>query len=405
MSTGRFLHGFRNDFMSRTEKLPVDFPNQCDNTSNSKDYQMKMPIEDYLNSLTNEPIEHACIKLIFDECRIFMDFLCASYQVVCAERLLCLADSSTAVQASSYLNTITLSRGLLNHALTASFDNSFDQRSREIYDLSGESKYERIGGILWVVAHEFFHFARQHACIIKDHPEFANALEYDADCNAVAGLYRYYKKIYCDNPGFLDLKLMVLRSFFWPVRELIGTGDLVAGSPKKHPDWHLRLRYSIIKLIGLDAPLVNYGSTVEWQQEFSTLWSHVVECENSYLLSKRIGNVKKSNLFRNILVDIKETGDERMKLITRLWAQAESVVKQHSLLLSDMLSIGKSFLSISDHGMVFTQGGWSYTADGVFGVWRPVFHNRTGVEKILSYGNDRIQPNSYWVSISSLNII
>lgn len=353
---------------------------------------MKISVNDYLYSLTENSDEFFCIKLIFDEFGYFLDFLMSHFKIAGAHPV-CFIDTSLKPLAQSKLNEITVSRGLIDLSLRA-YGNSIEAFEETNFKFTEENKFEKIGGILWIIAHEFFHYARQHSLVLKNNSGLAHALEYDADCLAVAGLYRYFHKTYNSTLTNFEVKTRVLSSFYWPVRELIGVDEICSKPVTTHPDFSLRLRYSVQKLWNMDVPHQNLGSTKITKDESYKLFQYQLECEKRFLEGKSL-EMSQSEYLKDFLLQI-ENRDIKFSQIGALWIIAEPLVKNVSLFFDDIIRKGTGLMMLNEQFSIIKMG-WIYTSISVHGFFLPAFHNKHGKENIYSYSNYCIEPNPYWV--------
>lgn len=105
-----------------------------------------------------------------------------------------------------------------------------------------------------VLAHEFFHIGRSHQAVEKRISpnvlyQARLAFEFDADQLAVASIYRWIQKSSAAS-DVAGNKEMVLRMFYWPIREMVGSRFEIPRSP--HPPWIVRLYLVVRKLAYID---------------------------------------------------------------------------------------------------------------------------------------------------------
>lgn len=352
--------------------------------------------EDYLYYLKNngEESEAACLELIFKECESFTEFMCRIYQVM-GPRIKFSVNTSESVNGRVIFaqSEVQIYRGTIDHCLHKSHRPS---SYVEILAASEFERAERIGAILWCAAHEFFHIARQHNKIKVSAHLTQRALEYDADSLAIAGLYRFFNFRAGRGMARDDLKKAVLRSFYYPIRALIGVDALNSQSAgKNHADWHVRLIYSVHKLIQLDVPNINLGITDECSAEAETLLKEVVQCEHHFLQMNAIPRPSGSQFLLGWQSSPKLINDLVME-----WARVEVAVKQKSRLFQDIIESGKSVRVIEGNRAAWYQSGWKYTGKNIEGAFRPAFHNNVSANRMdYGYASPYIIPNPYWLPV------
>lgn len=139
---------------------------------------------------------------------------------------------------------------------------------------------------LFVVAHEFVHCTRGHFEVLKEFPEMMPVLEYDADCLAIAILFRYRQALRRSD-SLLELKAYLLKSLHWGIRRFIGSSFAYTTfdvDDVSHPCWHIRLAYISKKLSFLDNINQELNQPNERStREFDELLLMLIQLEFSYL--------------------------------------------------------------------------------------------------------------------------
>lgn len=111
--------------------------------------------------------------------------------------------------------------------------------------------------LFWVIAHEFFHYSRQHPEIKKKFGSiYDKALEFDADKHAIEALYHFVKNRFLTEKISFDVKESILISLFYPIRNRVRPEDYRPYNDASHPFWPLRLYYLLTLLAAFDNPSV-----------------------------------------------------------------------------------------------------------------------------------------------------
>lgn len=341
---------------------------------------MKLELDEYLDVLERNPAERACIFDIFCEFGKLTKFI-KELNFVVGDEVYFSVIASDGLRAYNRNTEIAISRGLIDLSLSLSID--LGTKNINYYTPSDSSKFERIGGLLWIVAHEYIHFARGHEEIWNNHSELRRALEYDADCHAVAALYRYFALVVYPYLEPLEIKKRVLSAIYWPVRKLIGTEIIFDKEDKEHPAWYVRLRYILVKLTCIEVPHINFGVTQTWQENLEFLLTHLISCERSYFPSNSKIELKENKFFSAYIA---EDTTRIVGNIANKWELAEPLVKKSSRMMRDRQDCGArvAFLD-SVKGLILIINGWQYSAREIRGVMMPNFHARTGATRSNSY--------------------
>lgn len=292
-------------------------------------------------------------------------------------------------------NKIIINRGIIDlfvpHEATTS-----EVKYTEFLSLSQEQRVQRLGGLLWVVAHEFFHFARGHHRVRATSKLMAQALEFDADCYAIAGTYRYFLDHMQAEQSRADIKNIVCKSFYFGIRELIEINDIKRDEEKSHPRWAVRLRAAHDKLANLDIPLVNFGLTQQFIDEYNILFDEMVKFERDFLVRNGVQSVKESKFLVGEYVD-GVPSPEYSKLLAE-WERIEPLVWSVSNLFADKFIHGKPFLVSGEGRTTCFSRGIQYTSESVNWWLRPMFHMQSSSSNMqVGYSARVIIPNAYWV--------
>jgi hypothetical protein len=137
---------------------------------------------------------------------------------------------------------------------------------------------------LWVVAHEFFHYAQGHRKVLEDHPEVVLALEYDADLFAVAALFRFLcQRAKGSNCTVEELKCRMFYGIYWPIREQIGSTTSAEACSRDHPSYDVRLWNVMVKLVQIDCMDHNMQKlNPNSDDHFPALKAVFLKCERQY---------------------------------------------------------------------------------------------------------------------------
>lgn len=199
--------------------------------------------------------------------------------------------------------------------------------------------------VVWVVAHEFFHLGRGHYAA-REHGAAPEALEYDADCMAVAATFRFAQQsesLRVLFPSVLEMKRAVLRAFYWPARLAFRHSFYNQDSCNEHPAWFLRLHLMVFKLAWTnwcklgELAARDGGWSPEMGPEIKVFGRDVLDMEMIYLgifeakESSRPPSPSDSTAIRfyNQLMD-GERPDSRNLLA--LWMDAEPLVRKYQIL-------------------------------------------------------------------------
>ncbi|OFA04408.1 hypothetical protein [Duganella sp. HH101] len=358
-------------------------------------------VQDYLYSIKNDKNEYQCIDAILFECEELIKFLKDCYTVQLSEIVL-LVNISRKIfaKARQQRNEIVLSRGIIDFGVFSYFGANTDAYD-EFLKSDRTSRLERMGCVLWCVAHEFIHIARQHGKITNDNYLIQQALEFDADNYAIAGLYRYLKKTSEDKITRIDIKKIILRSYYYPIRDLIGSGIVKPNAEgKTHPDWYIRIWYTFNKLAGMEVPHVNFGMTELLRIEVEELAKEQVRCEQRYM-ARSESDIRESEFFVASHLELINP-DNYIRQLCVEWPKIEPLVIRNSLLLEDIIASGKKVAIYYGKGnKIIHLLDWIYKKDRVEGNFLPAFHARLDVRRNY-YGNDYIIPNAYWRRIPTM---
>ena len=291
-------------------------------------------------------------------------------------------------------NKIIINRGLIDFFILHE-EQSGNGKYSAFLSLDQQDKVQRLGGLLWVVAHEFFHFARGHHKVRATSKLMAQALEFDADCYAVAGTYRYFMYRMQNEHSRIDIKNIVCRSFYFGIRQLIELDDIEIAKEGSHPRWHVRLKAAHDKLVDLDMPLVNYGITKKFCDECDILIHSLVDFEREFLMKNGVENIGDSKFLLSMFRD--EMPPPEYSKIMDEWERIEPLVLNGSNLFGDKFIHGGPFTSFGDGGIVNFRQGIRYTAKSVNWRLRPKFHMHSSSLDVEVYAATMIIPNAYWV--------
>lgn len=137
---------------------------------------------------------------------------------------------------------------------------------------------------MWVLAHEFYHVARRHQCVLDEvglDSEAFNATEFDADLCAVAAIFRSAQHYFGPSVDALIVKQSVLVSLYRPLRAL---DDPLSNNT--HLNTVDRIYHILGKLAHLRAnpydPADPNCETTETKEAISALVSCLIRCEAEY---------------------------------------------------------------------------------------------------------------------------
>lgn len=239
--------------------------------------------EDYCRVLgeggEKDAIERTTVRI-----RRYLHFLGTIYPIneVAPDVLL---DPITAVAAKVRISRagtpqIIVSRGLLDHLAQLGGHPLLITIEDELIILDADDVRDL--ATFWIVAHEYFHYARGHLLFPKsDHELYPWGFEYDADNLATAALYRWATEIW--DTGSFTKKEYCFLSIYWCMRTLSD-----ASGPRTtratHPEWQERLLMAHFKLAGLGYPRPDLGAQTEEQVlEEDRLTHFFVACEELFL--------------------------------------------------------------------------------------------------------------------------
>lgn len=334
-------------------------------------------LQRYLDLIEHDSELVECIKDIFFQFDMLIAFIRIMYPSVGECVVIDLIESMD-VDARCCGNTISISRGAIDLALSRSRNKN---QNDIVYTKKKDvDKFEYIGGLLWMIAHEYTHCIRGHGDLWNTRPDLHRGLEFDADSYAVAILFRYFKNvIYPDLPD-MDVRKRVLAAMHWHMRKLLEEQEDVFDEGKAHPATFIRLWYAIDKLSYIGLAHVNYGTTLEVESSMRTLVQHLILCEENHNVKYRIPKDDSPLLkYIKLLTSGKINYIKSNVILT--WSLAESEVKNRSRLVEDCAIRGDRFHFRDFLGKsFFFENCVTYTTDGIFMRLRPTFNSFVGCD-------------------------
>lgn len=236
---------------------------------------------DFADTL-KDPTEQARVAHFVAVGKAFLSFTTSIYKLTGDMPQIFLSTDSS-YNAKIAFGSIIINTGVIEHAL----------KSDEACYASGAFKPNdpvlifaspSIITFIWTLAHEFFHYARQHSVIATQFPGCDHALEYDADSMATVAVYRFVEATIGIPFSSLELKRLVAYSLFWPIRLVFGS--TIESSPT-HPNIPSRLytcvalKLSRINNEGSDPNTVSQTTL----DEMGNLALLTIELDRAYLTS------------------------------------------------------------------------------------------------------------------------
>lgn len=304
-----------------TRYLDQEITLQINGDINKVDCTIEIP--DYLKAL-NEP-DLSIIKHCYTICSAAIDWFYAHYSVSGNKPKL-LANPWSGIKAQVSLDKIVFSRGIIEHArgfLNPDYLQDFNISQEKLTELC----------LAWIVFHECTHHARGHLKLFKKlgHP---HAYEFDADCFAVAALYRYVvTHLNAELTERKIAKLITLCVVYWCIANI---PDYDAVMPKEsHPIWPVRLRYCFTKLVMVDIPDFKAGKDPIAQPEIDFLYSMLAKWDKSY---HRRNNIPIENSKIEQWVTEFQNKTDPTNYIFPLWEEIEGEVKKNSKIFEDIFN-------------------------------------------------------------------
>lgn len=192
------------------------------------------------------------------------------------------------------VNTICLADGLLERCLKAQFKAEASLPVRHLPRALGAFSVAKVS-LMWVYAHEVFHFIRRHALVAK---HFGNdqatkhALEYDADLCAAAAIYRFLQ-YFGGRASEIECKKRVLNHLYWFLRSEV---DFGAAAPywgtETHQHFSARFNAITLKLAIMHngGPADPHLMRPESRDHHRVLWDLNIKLERMYLGGESLDN-------------------------------------------------------------------------------------------------------------------
>ncbi|MGQ3171064.1 MAG: hypothetical protein ACT6RZ_11075 [Methylophilus sp.] len=178
---------------------------------------------------------------------------------------------------------------------------------------------------LWIIAHEFFHFARSHHEARHVKIGYIDALEYDADLFAIAGTFRHINNILKGNhpeiPQIESKKFLLLGVFIY-LREFIE--KQIPNYNQSHKPFYIRLWWVMFKLSSIDTiNPVTYEETETSIFEFQELFDLILNAEKRYITAKSLSDSKLLEHYTDPSTTVKPYVEQ----VHSKWEQIEPIVK------------------------------------------------------------------------------
>lgn len=122
----------------------------------------------------------------------------------------------------------------------------------------------------WVTAHEFFHLARNHEHFLQKDDRLVRALEFDADCMAVAAVYMLLHRspqFNVPGGGRGGLKAHIFQGIYWPIRSEFRSAIEQRMHTKTHPSWFFRLYNCLLKVAMIEVVDASMAARPGWMAE------------------------------------------------------------------------------------------------------------------------------------------
>lgn len=239
--------------------------------------------DDYIGAIASDT-EREAVQRFFSRVNHYLNFLTNLYCINSDSPTLHI-DTTKKVAARAKMKSsggaqIIISRGLLDHLEKLREKPIVVEGDDAIVVLEGDHASELAA--FWIVAHEYFHYARGHLYFPKDEREaYSWGFEYDADNLATAALYRWSSKIW--NIERFTRKQFSYIAAFWCLRTLHEAQSTKA-ERSTHPDWQERLLMLQFKLAHMGFPHPNsHGRPPELLREEDRMTMLAYGCEQFFL--------------------------------------------------------------------------------------------------------------------------
>lgn len=258
----------------------------------------------------------------------FLSFTASIYKLTGDMPQIFLSTDSS-YNAKIAFGSIILNTGVIEHALKsdeACYASGAFKSNDSVLIFASPS----IITFIWTLAHEFFHYARQHSVIATQFPGCDHALEYDADSMATVAVYRFVEATIGIRFSSLELKRLVAYSLFWPIRLVFGS---TIESSSTHPNTPSRLYTCVALKLSKINNENNDPNTISQTaiDEMVNLATLTIELDRAYLASIN-KDPKKSILIDALWSMTAEFNSSELAKTVLLWEKIAPHVEQIQLL-------------------------------------------------------------------------